>query len=148
MTNNQWPAVPADFAVSATALTLVFAAEAAAAQPAPPSRRRGPQTTVNSDEIVITGTRRTDRTVDQFGLAGRRHRLAGADAAADREPARHGQEHRPVLLCRQNTISDASSSFARLAARAAGDETLVQINGKRFNRSALVQVYAGGDTGL
>ena len=29
-----------------------------------------------------------------------------------------------------------------------GDEVLVQINGKRFNRSALVQVYTGGDTGL
>ena len=29
-----------------------------------------------------------------------------------------------------------------------GDEVLVQINGKRFNRSALVQVYTGGDTAL
>ena len=36
----------------------------------------------------------------QLGLADRRHQLGRADEPADREPARHGQEHRPVLLRR------------------------------------------------
>ena len=49
---------------SATALTLVFMADAAqaAAQPVQPTATPT-KGTINSDEIVITGTRRTDRTV-------------------------------------------------------------------------------------
>src|SRR5205814_4451300 len=47
------------------------------------------------------------------------------------------------------TISDASSFVRAPSLRGLpGDEVLVQINGKRLNRSALVQVYTGGDNGL
>ncbi|HEU5285132.1 MAG TPA: TonB-dependent receptor, partial [Sphingomicrobium sp.] len=49
----------------------------------------------------------------------------------------------------QNTISDASTFVRAPSLRGLpADEVLVQINGKRFNRSALVQVFTGGDTGL
>ncbi len=57
----------------------------------------------------------------QLGLADRRHRVAGADQPAERQPARHGQEHRPVIL------RPAEQHFGRidlrsraLAARASG----------------------------
>jgi iron complex outermembrane receptor protein len=49
----------------------------------------------------------------------------------------------------QNSISDASTFVRAPSLRGLpGDEVLVQINGKRMNRSALVQVYTGGDTAL
>jgi iron complex outermembrane receptor protein len=55
----------------------------------------------------------------------------------------------PSFFVGQNTISDASSFVRAPSLRGLpGDEVLVQINGKRLNRSALVQVYTGGDTGL
>src|SRR4029079_17495974 len=62
MTNNHARRYRRTLLSSATAFTLISTAAAAqAAQPAQPTT--GPQTRVNSDEIVITGTRRTDRTV-------------------------------------------------------------------------------------
>ena len=55
----------------------------------------------------------------------------------------------PSFYVPQNTISDASTFVRAPSLRGLpADEVLVQINGKRFNRSALVQVYTGGDTGL
>ncbi len=55
----------------------------------------------------------------------------------------------PSFYVGQNTISDASSFVRSPSLRGLpGDEVLVQLNGKRYNRSALVQVYSGGDTGL
>src|SRR4029078_4785859 len=62
MTNNHARRDRRTLLSSATAFTLISTAAAAqAAQPTQPTT--GPQTRVNSDEIVITGTRRTDRTV-------------------------------------------------------------------------------------
>lgn len=55
----------------------------------------------------------------------------------------------PSFFVPQNTISDASSFVRSPSLRGLpGDEVLVMLDGKRFNRSALVQVYSGGDTGL
>ncbi|RYD18478.1 MAG: Plug domain-containing protein, partial [Lysobacteraceae bacterium] len=49
----------------------------------------------------------------------------------------------------QNTISDASTFVRSPSLRGlSGDQVLVMLNGKRYNRSALVQVYGGSDTGL
>src|SRR5689334_1793749 len=132
---------------SASAFTLFFAAEAQAAQPAQPTT--GPQTTVNTDEIVVTGTRRTDRTstnsaspVDVIGA----QELTQQPTANLLDTVKNIV---PSFFVGQNTISDASSFVRAPSLRGLpGDEVLVQINGKRFNRSALVQVYTGGDTGL
>ncbi len=55
----------------------------------------------------------------------------------------------PSFVVGQNTISDASSLVRAPSLRGLpSDEILVMLNGKRFNRSALVQVYTGGDTEL
>ncbi|MEA3079209.1 MAG: iron complex outerrane recepter protein, partial [Sphingomonadales bacterium] len=133
---------------SATALTLVFAAEAAQAAQVG-TTAAVPVTTISSDEIVITGTRRTDRTVTNspspIDVIGSQE-LTSQPTANLLETVKNIV---PSFFVGQNTISDASSFVRAPSLRGLpGDEVLVQINGKRFNRSALVQVYTGGDTGL
>ena len=55
----------------------------------------------------------------------------------------------PSFYVGQNTISDASTFVRAPSLRGLpGSETLVMLNGKRYNRSALVQVYGGSDTAL
>jgi iron complex outermembrane receptor protein len=136
--------------MSATALTLVMAASAAeAAQPAPPGQPVKATVPVNPDEIVITGTRRSDRTVTTSA--------SPIDVISSAEIKNQPTANLldtvknivPSFYVPQNTISDASSFVRSPSLRGLpGDEVLVQINGKRFNRSALVQVYTGGDTAL
>ena len=128
---------------SSTAASVIFGADAArAAQPAT-------KPAVNPDEIVITGTRRTDRTVTNSA--------SPIDVISSSELTTQPTANLldtiknivPSFYVPQNTISDASSFVRAPSLRGLpGDEVLVQINGKRFNRSALVQVYTGGDTGL
>lgn len=112
---------------------------------APPA----PQPGLNTDQIVITGTRRTDRTVTTSA--------SPIDVISSSELTTQPTANLldtvknivPSFYVPQNTISDASSFVRAPSLRGLpGDEVLVQINGKRFNRSALVQVYTGGDTGL
>ncbi|MEO8104527.1 MAG: TonB-dependent receptor plug domain-containing protein, partial [Betaproteobacteria bacterium] len=115
------------------------AAQAANAQPAPPS----------TDEIVVTGTRRTDRTVTTS--ASPIDVISSAELTS--QPAANVLDTIknivPSFFVGQNSISDASTFVRAPSLRGLpADEMLVQINGKRFNRSALVQVYTGGDTGL
>jgi iron complex outermembrane receptor protein len=55
----------------------------------------------------------------------------------------------PSFYVGQNAISDASTFVRAPSLRGlSADEVLVQLNGKRLNRSALVQVFTGGDTAL
>ena len=55
----------------------------------------------------------------------------------------------PSFIVGQNSISDASSFVRAPSLRGLpGDQMLVMLNGKRFNRSALVQVFQGGETAL
>ncbi|MGN6588853.1 MAG: TonB-dependent receptor plug domain-containing protein [Sphingomicrobium sp.] len=127
---------------SATMLTaLVIADSAQAAQPVPPKP--------SSDEIVITGTRRTDRTVTNSASP---IDVIGSTELTNQPTANLLDTVKnivPSFFVPQNTISDASSFVRAPSLRGLpGDEVLVQINGKRFNRSALVQVSTGGDTGL
>jgi len=98
---------------------------------------------------VITGTRRTDRTVTNSA--------SPIDVISSAELVQQPTANLldtvknivPSFFVGQNTISDASSFVRAPSLRGLpGDEVLVQINGKRLNRSALVQVYTGGDTGL
>ncbi|MBX9883993.1 MAG: TonB-dependent receptor [Novosphingobium sp.] len=117
-----------------------FAQEAAAA-PA--------DDTAAAQSIVVIGTRRTDRTVTNSA--------SPIDIISTKEIATQASGNLidvirniiPSFSVQSNSISDASTFVRSPSLRGlSADETLVMINGKRLNRSALVQVYSGGDTGL
>ena len=99
------------------------------------------------EEVVVLGTRRTDRSVtdtaspvDIIGSA----ELAIQPAADMLEVVRNVV---PSFNVQQNQISDASTFVRAPSLRGlAGDMTLVMINGKRLNRAALVQVAASDPT--
>jgi len=101
------------------------------------------------DDIVVIGTRRTDRSstdsaspIDIFTAED-----LNSQPAADMLDVVKNLV--PSFYVPQNTISDASTFVRAPALRGlAGDQILVMINGKRYNRSALVQVVGGGDTAL
>ena len=102
-----------------------------------------------SNDIVVLGTRRTDRTlatspspVDVISSA----ELTSQPAANMIDALKNIV---PSFYAGQNSISDASTFVRSPSLRGlSGDQVLVMINGKRYNRSALVQVYGGSDTGL
>ena len=101
------------------------------------------------EEVVVTGTRRTDRSVTDS--ASPIDVISGADINA--QPTANMLDTVrnivPSFFVGQNTISDASTFVRAPSLRGLpSDQVLVLLNGKRFNRSALVQVYNGGDTGL
>jgi iron complex outermembrane recepter protein len=99
--------------------------------------------------IVVLGTRRTDRSaadsaspVDVISAE-----ELGAQPAANMLDA--VKNIVPSFFVSQNTISDASTFVRSPSLRGLpADNILVMLNGKRYNRSALVQVYSGGDTAL
>ena len=131
--------------IVATLLTVAGAQSALAQQATPSGAAAGSAL----DEVIITGTRRTDRTVTDSA--------SPVDIISNVElrsqPAANMMDQLrsivPSFFVGQNTISDASSLVRAPSLRGLpSDEILVMLNGKRFNRSALVQVYAGGDTEL
>lgn len=103
----------------------------------------------STPELVVIGTRRTDRSVtdsaspiDVIGAT----ELAAQPAANMLDTVRNLV---PSFFVPQNTISDASTFVRPPSLRGLGaDQILVMINGKRYNRAALVQVYSGADTAL
>ncbi|HEU0045224.1 TonB-dependent receptor plug domain-containing protein [Sphingomonas sp.] len=106
-------------------------------------------TTRAASDVVVIGTRRTDRTVtdsaspvDVIGA----EELQAQPAANMLDIVRNLV---PSFFIPQNTISDASTFVRPPSLRGLGaDQILVMVNGKRYNRSALVQVYSGADTAL
>jgi iron complex outermembrane recepter protein len=101
------------------------------------------------EEVIVTGTRRLDRTVEES--AAPIDVLSGADLAAQSSTNMLDTLSNvvPSFIVGQNSISDASSFVRSPSLRGLpGDEMLVMLNGKRMNRSALVQVYQGGETEL
>ena len=101
------------------------------------------------EQIVITGTRRVDRTVTDSASPVDIISAADINAQPTANMLDTVKNIVPSFFVGQNTISDASSFVRAPSLRGLpADEVLVQLNGKRFNRSALVQVYNGGDTGL
>lgn len=109
-----------------------------------------PETAATTEkDVVVIGTRRTDRSVtdsaspiDVIGST----ELQSQPAANMLDVVKNLV---PSFYVPQNTISDASSFVRAPSLRGLGaDQILVMIDGKRFNRSALVQVYSGGDTAL
>jgi iron complex outermembrane receptor protein len=122
-----------------------------AAQPAMAQEDAG-TTAENADEeksIVVIGSRRTDRSatdsaspVDVIGA----EELTASPAVNLLDTVRNLV---PSFFVPQNTISDASTFVRAPSLRGLGaDQILVMINGKRYNRSALVNVYTGADTAL
>ena len=100
-------------------------------------------------EIVVIGTRRTDRSSTNSA--------SPVDVISTQELSTQAASNLldvvknlvPSLYVPQNSISDASTFVHSPSLRGLpADNVLVMIGGKRLNRSALVQVYSGGDTGL
>ena len=131
---------------TATAMAVMAGASPAFAQ------ATGADTADNGDSdspIVVLGTRRTDRSatdsaspVDVIGAV----ELQQQPAANMLDVVKNVV---PSFFVPQNTISDASTFVRAPSLRGLpADNILVMLNGKRFNRSALVQVYTGGDTAL
>ncbi|HWW79557.1 MAG TPA: TonB-dependent receptor [Steroidobacteraceae bacterium] len=119
-------------------------AAAAAAENAAPS-----EAATELGEVIVTGTRRTDRTAAESSAP--IDILSGSELAA--QPTGNMLDTLsnlvPSFIVGQNSISDASSLVRSPSLRGLpGDEMLVMLNGKRMNRSALVQVYQGGETEL
>ena len=119
---------------------IAFAQQGAATAAAEPAK---------GEDIIVIGTRRTDRSItdsaspiDVIGATELNAQPAGNMLDVIKNLV-------PSFYVGQNTISDASTFVRSPSLRGLpGDEILVMINGKRFNRSSLVQVYSGGDTAL
>ena len=135
---------------SLSTFALTSPAIAAAQQPAPaPGPAATPPSDDPGDTIIVTGTRRTDRSVtdsaspiDVIGAT----ELNAQPAVNMLDIVRNIV---PSFYVPQNTISDASTFVRAPSLRGLpADNILVMINGKRYNRSPLVQVYTGGDTAL
>jgi iron complex outermembrane receptor protein len=130
---------------SAAAFGSVVAPQAAFAQEAAAAT----DDAAAAQSIVVIGTRRTDRTVADS--ASPIDVISAADIAS--QPTANlldtVKNLVPSFFVGQNSISDASTFVRAPSLRGLpGDQLLVMLNGKRYNRSALVQVYNGGDTGL
>jgi iron complex outermembrane recepter protein len=134
----------------AAALTLAAAADPAAAQQKPPSATDSSAAPGGDlSEVIVTGTRRADRTVLESSAP--IDVLSGADleSQATTNMLDTLSNAVPSFIVGQNSISDASSFVRSPSLRGLpGDEMLVMLNGKRMNRSALVQVFQGGETEL
>lgn len=137
------------FMAGAAAVALAALSQAAYAQDVATNASPQADETPEGPSIVVIGTRRTDRTVtdspspvDVIGS----EELVGQGTANVMDAVKTVV---PSFFVGQNSISDASTFVRSPSLRGlSGDQTLVMINGKRFNRSSLVQVYAGGDTAL
>jgi hypothetical protein len=126
--------------LSLFALTIALSGGASAwAQSAAPSIAAAPE--VADDTIIVTGTRRTDRTVaesavpiDVFTPAELKTQASGDIKVIVRNLV-------PSFNLSRNATADGSAFVRPPTLRGLpADQVLVLINGKRFHRSALVQV--------
>jgi iron complex outermembrane receptor protein len=135
-----------------TAMAALMTADPACAQAAPQqtaANEAAADAAADKDQIVVIGTRRTDRSATNSA--------SPVDIISSKELSSQASSNLldvvknvvPSFYVAANSISDASSFVHSPSLRGlSADETLVMLNGKRLNRSALVQVYSGGDTGL
>jgi len=134
----------------AGAALLAAGANSAVAQQKPSSAAEsGGAAPSELTEVIVTGTRRQDRTVQESSAP--IDVLSGADLAAQSTTNMLDTLSNlvPSFIVGQNSISDASSFVRSPSLRGLpADEMLVMLNGKRMNRSALVQVFQGGETEL
>lgn len=128
-------------------LTLTAAAQAQNTDQATSTATKSEES--GADTIVVIGTRRLDRTltnspspVDVIGTT----ELTTQPAADMLDVVKNIV---PSFFVAQNTIGDASTFVRSPSLRGLpADEILVMINGKRFNRSALVQTAPYGLSAL
>jgi iron complex outermembrane receptor protein len=122
-----------------------------AAQPALAQDSEDTTTAATGEEksIVVIGSRRTDRSATESASPVdviSSDELTASPAVNLLDTVRNLV---PSFFVPQNTISDASTFVRAPSLRGLGaDQILVMINGKRYNRSALVNVYTGADTAL
>ena len=134
--------------VAAAALLCVQPATAQTALGAPADAETAVQETASTDVLVI-GTRRTDRSATDSASP---VDVIGSDELTS-QPAPNMldvvKNIVPSFFVPQNTISDASTFVRAPSLRGlSADQILVMINGKRYNRAALVNVATGSDTAL
>ena len=137
-------------ALTATVASLaIFLSDPALAQTAAAAPQAADDDSAAAESIVVIGTRRTDRSSTNSA--------SPVDVISAQELSTQGSSNLldiiknvvPSIFVAQNSISDASTFVHSPSLRGLpADNVLVMINGKRLNRSALVQVYSGGDTGL
>src|SRR5580700_6564796 len=131
------------------AATLAAGTNLAVAQDKPADNASATASEGTLGEVIITGTRRKDRTVAESSAP--IDVLSGSDLAVQSTGNMLDTLSNlvPSFIVGQNSISDASSFVRSPSLRGLpADEMLVMLNGKRMNRSALVQVYQGGETEL
>lgn len=130
-------------------ISLAAISQPLAAQQKPNSATDGAAPTGEITEVIVTGTRRVDRTAQESSAP--IDVLSGTDleSQATTNMLDTLSSAVPSFVVGQNAISDASSFVRSPSLRGLpGDEMLVMLNGKRMNRSALVQVFQGGETEL
>ena len=121
----------------------------ARAQAAPQGAAANDNESSQLEAVVVTGTRRTDRSVTDSASPIDIISAGDINAQPTANMIDTVRNLVPSFFVGQNTISDASTFVRAPSLRGLpSDQVLVLLNGKRFNRSALVQVYNGGDTGL
>ena len=137
------------FSVPAFGQTAEEQPAPAATAPQPAATDAQQPSSDNGSEIVVTGTRRLDRSVTDSASPVDVVSADDLNAAPTANMLDTLKNIVPSFFVGQNTISDASSFVRPPSLRGLPpDEVLVMINGKRFNRSALVQTFAGGESGL
>ena len=135
--------------LAGTALAGVLAASPAMAQAAAPAAAAEDKADKDDGMILVIGTRRTDRSI--LDSASPVDVVSAADLAT--QPASNIldviKNLVPSFYVGSNAIADASTFVRAPSLRGlSADEVLVMMNGKRLVRSALVQVFTGGDTAL
>ncbi|HEY8053954.1 MAG TPA: TonB-dependent receptor [Steroidobacteraceae bacterium] len=131
------------------AATLAAASNLAVAQDKPAADASATASEGTLGEVIVTGTRRKDRTVTESSAP--IDVLSGSDLSVQSTGNMLDTLSNmvPSFVVGQNSISDASSFVRSPSLRGLpADEMLVMLNGKRMNRSALVQVFQGGETEL
>ena len=130
-----------------SAAIALFAVQPAMAQDA--ETETAETTGASGESIVVIGSRRTDRSAADSASP---VDIIGAEEIGSQPVANMLDAVKnivPSFFVSQNTISDASTFVRSPSLRGLpADNILVMLNGKRYNRSALVQVYSGGDTAL
>ena len=131
------------------AATLALATPAWAQDIAQPAPAAAEPAADEGREIVVTGTRRLDRSITDSASPVDVVSSQDLQAAPTANMLDTLKNIVPSFFVGQNTISDASTFVRPPSLRGLPpDEVLVMLNGKRFNRSALVQVFSGGESGL
>ncbi|WP_242129169.1 TonB-dependent receptor [Sphingobium sp. Sx8-8] len=127
-----------------TALAAAVLAQAADAQEPSQSAAAAIGDEQGRDTIIITGTRRTDRTVAESAVPVDVFSAADLASQSTSDIKQAIKNLVPSFNLQRNALFDGSAFVRPPTLRGLPpDETLVLINGKRVHRSALVQVSGG-----